>query len=145
MFRFCTAIVLSVVTLAALAAPPANAWSDGTYELVKEANRNGRIVLDESTAGKARINLEFGACLSACGTSAQVKRGAAIVDGFIYIDGDRARYRESAPDSDTPGTGHSHCVLNVVRPSPNTLQVKQEGDCWWFGRDVNVSGTYKLK
>jgi hypothetical protein len=144
MFRFCSAIVLSMVTLAAHAAPPANTtpWPGGTFELVQEANRKGRIVLDDLTAAKARINLELSACLSACGTPAQVKRGAAIVDGFIYLDGDRARYREQAPDSDTAGTGHSHCVLNITRQG-TTLQVKQDGDCWWFGRDVNVSGTYR--
>jgi hypothetical protein len=146
MYRFCTALVLSLATWATQAAPPAAAspWTGGTFELAKEANRSGRIVVDSITATKARINLEAAACLSACGTPAQVKRGAAIVDGFIYLDGERARYRESAPDSDTAGTGHSFCVLNIVRPSASTLQVKQEGDCWWFGRDVNVSGTYKL-
>lgn len=146
MYRFCMAAVLALASLTSHAAPPASSssWLGGTFELDKEANRAGRFVVDEVTPGKARINLELGACLSACGTAAQVKRGAAIVDGFIYIDGERARYRENAPDSDTAGTGHGHCVLNFNRQSPTTLVVKQEGDCWWFGRDVNVSGTYRL-
>jgi hypothetical protein len=65
-------------------------------------------------------------------------RNGVVENGEILMNGESAIYRSANPDDGALGT----CVLKFRRSARN-VHVVQSGKCWWFGEEVNASGTYR--